>query len=84
MPILKQIDEGILVIVSYQPRIQSIEFITHDMMKGHAGVLGRALDKPIQRVPFLNLKPVVTHALGGGIGRVLGQAGLKGSGPGFG
>ncbi|HSY42615.1 MAG TPA: hypothetical protein VK811_01815 [Candidatus Acidoferrum sp.] len=57
------------------------------MMKSHARVLRRALDEPIQRVPLLNLQPDITHglsALGGGVGRVFGQAGLNGSGPGLG
>ena len=53
-------------------------------MKGHARVLRCALDEPVQRVSFLNFQLLIAHAFGGGIGRVLGQAGLNGSGLGFG
>src|SRR5437868_153690 len=54
-------------------------------MEGHACMLGSALDQPIQGEALIDLvaEVVIGHrrpfALGAGIGRVLGQSGLKGS-----
>src|SRR4051812_4096002 len=54
-------------------------------MEGHACMLGSALDQPIEGEALVDLvaETVVGHrrpsALGAGIGRVLGQSGLKGS-----
>lgn len=56
-------------------------------MKGHARVLCGALNEPVQGESLLNLKPLVAHAgyaFGGGVGRVSGQSGEKGSGSGLG
>src|SRR4051812_2422199 len=46
-------------------------------------MLRGALDQPVEGETFLNLKLLVSHnvyAFGGGVGRVSGQSGLKGSG----
>jgi hypothetical protein len=86
--VLKQADQGIPVVKQKQFRFEGIQLVPHQVMKGHSRVLSRTLNEPIQRVPFLNLKPLVGHgpvpALGGGVGRVLGHSGLNGSGSGFG
>jgi len=54
-----------MVVVPQQSDIQRIQLLSNQMMQGHAGVLRRALNQPIQCVPFLNLKPLINHGLCG-------------------
>jgi hypothetical protein len=55
VPILEQVYERVLVIQEEKPRIERIQFIAHEMMKCHSGVLGRALDQPIERQALIDL-----------------------------
>src|SRR6185436_17258940 len=91
VPVLQQIDQREVVVKSNQSGVDGVQLITHQMMKRHSSVLGRSLDEPVEREPLLDL--VLEHlgfhatsawAFGGGVGRVLGQSGLKGSGSGLG
>lgn len=90
LPVLKQDDQSELVIKSNQPGIKRVQLIPDEVMKRRSCVLRRALNQPIQSEPLVNLaaERLVTHfrvcALGGGVGRVFGQSGLKGSGSGSG
>ena|SRR5688572_20475551 len=83
-PILEQANQREFVIVPNQFRVERIQLISHKMMKGNARVLGGALNQPIQREPFLDFKLFAIHRharpLGGGVGLVIGQSGLNGSG----
>jgi hypothetical protein len=55
---LKEGKQRKTVVAPQQPAIQSIQLVSHQMMQCHAGMLRRALNQPIQRVPLLNLKPL--------------------------
>jgi len=84
LPELQEIDECELVVEAKEPGIEIVEFIAHEVMERHAGVLGCTLDEPIEGEAFLNLELLGNHrgkaAFGGGVGRVFGQSGSKGSG----
>jgi hypothetical protein len=81
---LKQIDERELIVETNKAGIEVFEFIADQVVEGHAGVLRGTLDEPIEGEAFLYFELLGSHrgeaALGGGVGRVLGQSGWKGSG----
>jgi hypothetical protein len=62
LPILQQIDQCVLVIVPEESWFKGIQLIPYQVMKGHSRVLRRSLNKPIERMSFLNLKPIVAHS----------------------
>jgi len=63
LPVLKQINERVLIVEWEELWIESIQFIAHQVMKGHARVLCGALNEPVQRKSLLNLKLLFVHAL---------------------
>lgn len=83
-PILHQHNERELVVVRQQLLVESVQLFPDQMMQRQTGMLRGALNEPVKRKPPLNLKSLVGHAFGGGVGRVSGQSGLKGSSSGFG
>ena len=54
-PVLKQVNQRILVIKLKQSWLEGIQLVADQVMKGHPRVLCRALNQPIQRKPLLNL-----------------------------
>src|SRR4051812_23187903 len=69
-PVLQQYDERELVIVRQQSLVESVQIVPDQMMQCQTGVLRRALNEPIKREPFLNLKLLIAHvplAFGGGV-----------------
>src|SRR2546427_12271192 len=48
-PVLKQVNQRILVIKVKQSWLKGIQLVAHQVMKGHSRVLCRALNQPIQR-----------------------------------
>ena len=61
LPVLKEIDERVLIVERKEFWIEGIQFIANQVMKGHARVLCGALNEPVQRESLLNLKPLVVH-----------------------
>ena len=52
-----------MVVAPQQFGIESIQIIPHQVVQCHTGMLRCTLNQPIQRVPLLNLKPLVKHGL---------------------
>jgi hypothetical protein len=87
LPVLQEIDQRLLVVELKELGVDDVQLVANQVVEGHARVLCSALDEPVERETFLNLKLPVSHtiyAFGGGVGRVSGQSGLKGSGSRFG
>ena len=63
MPVLKKIDERVFVVEVKEFWIERIQFVSNQMVEGHARMLRGPLNEPVQCEPFLYLKLLVVHAL---------------------
>src|SRR5262245_6114134 len=55
VPVLEEVDQGILVIEGNQRRVDGIELVANHVMKRHARVLRGALDQPVQGEALVDL-----------------------------